>query len=64
MRCQEDDMAVVTYLDTPLDGLLRRAAARAGDRPALTTAAGTRTYAGLDRTADRVAHAVARAVRR
>ncbi|MFJ3213244.1 class I adenylate-forming enzyme family protein [Streptomyces flaveolus] len=64
MRCQEDDMAVVTYLDTPLDGLLRRAAARAGDRPALTTAAGTCTYAGLDRTADRVAHAVARAVRR
>ncbi|MEU9594960.1 class I adenylate-forming enzyme family protein [Streptomyces sp. NPDC048193] len=57
-------MAVVTYLDTPLDGLLRRAASRGGDRPAVTTAAGTCTYAGLDRTADRVAHTVARAVRR
>ncbi|MGV9290793.1 class I adenylate-forming enzyme family protein [Streptomyces sp. NPDC003719] len=57
-------MAVARYLDTSLDELLRRAALRAGERPAVTTEAGTVTYAGLDRVADRVAHRVARAVRR
>ncbi|MFE6767182.1 AMP-binding protein [Streptomyces sp. NPDC057689] len=57
-------MAVLRHLDRPLDGLLRRAAERYGDRPAVTTPAGTLSFAGLDREADRIAHGIRRTARR
>lgn len=57
-------MAVLRHLDSPLDGLLRRAAERFADRPALTTAAGTLTFAELDREADRIARGIRRTARR
>ncbi|WP_406459566.1 acyl--CoA ligase (plasmid) [Streptomyces sp. NBC_00876] len=56
-------MAVLRHLDSPLDGLLRRAAERFGDRPALTTPAGTLSFAELDREADRIARGIRRTVR-
>jgi long-chain acyl-CoA synthetase len=55
---------ILRYLENPLDDLLRRAAARGGDGPAVTTGRTTLTYRALDRDADRVAHFVRRAVRR
>ncbi|MFJ7208389.1 class I adenylate-forming enzyme family protein [Streptomyces sp. NPDC098789] len=53
-------MPILRYLENPLDDLLRRAAARGGDAPAVTTARTTLTFAALDREADRIAHAVRR----
>ncbi|MET9697384.1 AMP-binding protein [Streptomyces sp. NPDC006529] len=53
-------MPILRYLENPLDDLLRRAAARAGDAPAVTTTRTTLTFAALDREADRIAHAVRR----
>ncbi|MEV0185521.1 class I adenylate-forming enzyme family protein [Streptomyces sp. NPDC050625] len=67
-------MRILRQLDSPLDGLLRRAAARAGDRPAVTTEGyategdstegESTTFEALDREADRVAHWIAGALRR
>ncbi|MEU1035511.1 fatty acid--CoA ligase family protein [Streptomyces mirabilis] len=59
-------MPILRYLESPLDDLLRRAAARDAHAPALTvagTGAGV-TFAALDREADRIAHYVRRAARR
>ncbi|MER5669016.1 AMP-binding protein, partial [Streptomyces mirabilis] len=59
-------MPILRYLESPLDDLLRRAAARDAHAPALTvagTGAGV-TFAALDREADRVAHYVRRAAGR
>ncbi|MFD3478771.1 class I adenylate-forming enzyme family protein [Streptomyces sp. NPDC058695] len=53
-----------TYPELPLDGLLRRAAARDPHAPALTTGRGTVTYGQLDAHADRIARFLARAVGR
>ncbi|XES01465.1 hypothetical protein HEP87_63990 [Streptomyces sp. S1D4-11] len=60
-------MPILRYLESPLDDLLRRAAARDADAPAVTVAgagagagAGV-SFAALDREADRVAHYVRRA---
>jgi long-chain acyl-CoA synthetase len=65
---------ILRQLDSPLDGLLRRAAARAGGRPAVTAQGGTTeggtaeghttTFEALDREADRVAHWIDGALRR
>ncbi|MET8944914.1 class I adenylate-forming enzyme family protein [Streptomyces sp. NPDC004542] len=49
-------MPSFTYPEIPLDGLLRRAAARDPGGAAVTTEDGTVTFAGLDRAADRIAH--------
>ncbi|UXY33088.1 class I adenylate-forming enzyme family protein [Streptomyces sp. HUAS TT20] len=67
-------MRILRQLDSPLDVVLRRAATRAGDRPAVTnvgdtalgdTAVGdTTTFEALDREADRVAHWIDGALRR
>lgn len=65
-------MPILRYLESPLDDLLRRAAARDADAPAVTVAgtgagagagAGV-SFAALDREADRVAHYVRRAAGR
>ena len=59
-------MPILRYLESPLDDLLRRAAARDAHAPAVTVA-GTGTgvsFAALDREADRIAHYVRRAARR
>ncbi|MFJ5273926.1 class I adenylate-forming enzyme family protein [Streptomyces sp. NPDC088358] len=57
-------MPVLRYPQSPLDDLLRRAADRDGDAPAVVTAGAAVTYAALDREADRIAHYVGRTVRR
>lgn len=57
-------MAILRYLENPLDDLLRRAAARGGDGPAVTAGDTVLTYPGIDREADRVAHCVRRAAPR
>ncbi|GGJ51298.1 class I adenylate-forming enzyme family protein [Streptomyces brasiliensis] len=57
-------MPLVRRLDSPVDTLLRRAAARAPGRPALTTEQGSWTFGELDREADRVARWVHGALRR
>ncbi|MCZ0997910.1 AMP-binding protein [Streptomyces mirabilis] len=59
-------MPILRYLESPLDDLLRRAAARDANAPAVTVAGtGTgATFAALDREADRVAHYVRRAAGR
>ncbi|MFG2259702.1 ANL family adenylate-forming protein [Streptomyces mirabilis] len=59
-------MPILRYLESPLDDLLRRAAARDANAPAVTVAGtGTGvTFAALDREADRVAHYVRRAAGR
>ncbi|MGW3634990.1 class I adenylate-forming enzyme family protein [Streptomyces sp. NPDC005122] len=57
-------MPVLRYPQSPLDDLLRRAADRDGDAPAVVTAKATVTFAALDRDADRIAHYVGRTVRR
>ncbi|MFE1948857.1 class I adenylate-forming enzyme family protein [Streptomyces sp. NPDC059524] len=49
-----------TYPELPLDGLLRRAAARAPHSAALTTGQHTVTYGELDACADRIARGLAR----
>ncbi|MFJ8027995.1 fatty acid--CoA ligase family protein [Streptomyces sp. NPDC096311] len=59
-------MPILRYLESPLDDLLRRAAARDADAPAVTVAgagAGV-SFAALDREADRIAHYVRRAAGR
>jgi long-chain acyl-CoA synthetase len=53
-----------TYPELPLDGLLRRAAARAPRAAALTTERDTVTYGQLDARADRIASFLARAAGR
>lgn len=53
-----------TYPQLPLDGLLRRAAARDVHAPALTTGRGTVTFGQLDAHADRIARFLTRAVGR
>ncbi|MER5733974.1 class I adenylate-forming enzyme family protein [Streptomyces sp. NPDC002138] len=53
-------MPILRYLENPLDDLLRRAAARGADAPAVTTARTTLSFAALDREADRIAHCVRR----
>lgn len=57
-------MPVLRYPQSPLDDLLRRAADRDGDAPAVVTAKDAVTFAALDRDADRIAHYVRRTVRR
>ncbi|MFE2139550.1 AMP-binding protein [Streptomyces sp. NPDC059466] len=57
-------MPILRYLESPLDDLLRRAADRDGDAPAVVTAQAAVTFAALDREADRIAHYVRRTVRR
>ncbi|MET9963665.1 class I adenylate-forming enzyme family protein [Streptomyces sp. NPDC006326] len=57
-------MAILRYLENPLDDLLRRAAARGGDGPAVTAGRATLSYPGMDREADRIAHCVRRTARR
>ncbi|MGW3852802.1 class I adenylate-forming enzyme family protein [Streptomyces fagopyri] len=57
-------MPILRYPQSPLDNLLRRAADRDGDAPAVAAAGTAVTYAALDRDADRVAHYVRRTVRR
>ncbi|MDJ0384713.1 class I adenylate-forming enzyme family protein [Streptomyces sp. G-G2] len=53
-------MPILRYLENPLDDLPRRAAARGGDAPAVTTGRATLTFAALDREADRIARCVQR----
>ncbi|MFJ3235642.1 class I adenylate-forming enzyme family protein [Streptomyces sp. NPDC086787] len=57
-------MRILRHLDIPLDGLLRRAATRFGDRPAVTTGPDTVTFGALDERADTVAHRVHHALAR
>ncbi|MCX4571641.1 long-chain fatty acid--CoA ligase [Streptomyces sp. NBC_01571] len=57
-------MPILRYPQSPLDDLLRRAADRDGDAPAVVTAGAAVTYAALDREADRIARYVGRTVRR
>ncbi|MFD8651658.1 AMP-binding protein [Streptomyces mirabilis] len=55
---------ILRYLESPLDDLLRRAAARDANAPAVTVAGAGVSFAALDREADRVAHYVRRAAGR
>ncbi|MGW3154337.1 class I adenylate-forming enzyme family protein [Streptomyces sp. NPDC001089] len=57
-------MPILRYLESPLDDLLRRAADRDADAPAVVTAGAAVTFAALDREADRIAGYVRRTVRR
>lgn len=57
-------MPILRYPESLLDDLLRRAAARDGDAPAVVTPGSTVTFAALDGEADRVARYVRRTVRR
>lgn len=57
-------MPILRYLESPLDDLLRRAAARDANAPAVTVAGAGVSFAALDREADRVAHYVRRAAGR
>lgn len=57
-------MPILRYLESPLDDLLRRAAARDAHAPAVTVAGAGVSFAALDREADRVAHYVRRAAGR